>query len=47
MKIPFSMLNGAGGKAPALMALLVGLVLITALKQGANAPLPAANKPAF
>jgi len=35
MNIPFSMLKGAGGnKAAALLALLAGLVIVTAIKNG-------------
>ena len=43
MQIPFSVLSTAGGsKAAALLALLAGLVIVTAMK---NAPNGAANKP--
>ena len=45
MQIPFTMLKTAGGtKAAALLALLAGLVIVTAMK---NAPSGAANKPAY
>lgn len=42
MQIPFSVLKAAGGgKAAALLALLAGLAIVTAMK---NAPNGAANK---
>ena len=43
MNIPFSMLKAAGGgKAAALLALLAGLAIVTAMK---NAPNSAAKTP--
>lgn len=39
MHIPFSMLQGpSGGKSTALMAVLAGLVILTALKNRTQSP---------
>lgn len=43
MQIPFAVLKAAGGgKAAALLAMLAGLVIVTAMK---NAPTAAPKKP--
>lgn len=45
MQVPFSMIRGvSSGKATALMAVLVGLVIVTAIKQNAAPKTAIPNK---